>query len=228
MTEHEVQPGECLSSIAKLYGFGDWHTIYDDPANADFKQHRPNPNIIYPGDILYIPEKELGKESRPTDQKHRFQAGGPKTVLRLALKDKKWKPLTGKKYKLILGDQTLEGNTDGDGVLEEPIAADAEQADLTVWPDTDSSTKTYAWTLLLGHLDPVEKFSGLEARLNNLGLPCGDITTKPSEDQQRAIAERLDLFRARVGMTQDPPDDDQTRQRLVEKHDQKSKGGAGG
>src|SRR4249920_494288 len=55
-TTHTVLQGECLSSIAHDFGFGDWHVIYDHPQNASFKTKRPNPNLIYPGDELFIPD----------------------------------------------------------------------------------------------------------------------------------------------------------------------------
>jgi hypothetical protein len=32
-----------------------WRTIYDHPSNADFKRKRPNPNLIFPGDRIFIP-----------------------------------------------------------------------------------------------------------------------------------------------------------------------------
>ncbi len=50
-TQHPVKKGECLSSIAKQYGLN-WQTVYK--ANeAEIK----NPNRIYPGQTLEIPEK---------------------------------------------------------------------------------------------------------------------------------------------------------------------------
>ena len=47
-TQHVVARGECLTSIADHYGFPDYRVIYDDPANADFKQRRPNPKSSTP------------------------------------------------------------------------------------------------------------------------------------------------------------------------------------
>lgn len=55
MPEHTVKAGECLSSIAASYGFRDYRTICDHPSNAAFRAKRPNPNLIYPGDVVMIP-----------------------------------------------------------------------------------------------------------------------------------------------------------------------------
>ena len=55
---YTVQQGDCLSSIAQNFGFPDYATIYRDPENAAFRKKRPNPNVICPGDILYIPDNK--------------------------------------------------------------------------------------------------------------------------------------------------------------------------
>ena len=56
-TTHIVKRGENLPMIAKKYGFHDWKTIYDHPNNREFRKKRPNPNLILPGDQLFIPDK---------------------------------------------------------------------------------------------------------------------------------------------------------------------------
>jgi hypothetical protein len=55
-TEYIVVSGDYLSKIAKRFGFDDWRTIYNHPDNAAFRAKRPNPNLIYPGDRLMIPD----------------------------------------------------------------------------------------------------------------------------------------------------------------------------
>jgi hypothetical protein len=56
-TTHTVKHGENLTIIARHYGFTDWHTIYDDPANAAFRRKRPNPHLILAGDAIVIPDR---------------------------------------------------------------------------------------------------------------------------------------------------------------------------
>src|SRR5271163_1627804 len=84
---HTVVQGECLSSIAYNYGFGDWHIIYDDSHNADFKAKRPNPNLIYPGDELYIPDVKPRDDNCQTDANHRFQLLTQPTYVNLRIQD---------------------------------------------------------------------------------------------------------------------------------------------
>ena len=57
MPTHIVRAGENLTAIARKYGYSDWKTIYDHARNADFRKKRPNPNVIMPGDEIYVPDK---------------------------------------------------------------------------------------------------------------------------------------------------------------------------
>ena len=54
-TRYTVQPGDSLSKIATRHGLPSWRMVYNSPDNADFRRKRPNPNLIYPGDVLILP-----------------------------------------------------------------------------------------------------------------------------------------------------------------------------
>ena len=66
MPMYTVAQGDCLSSIALHHGYADWRKIYNHADNADFRRLRPNPNCIYPGDSIYIPETDTRTESAPS------------------------------------------------------------------------------------------------------------------------------------------------------------------
>jgi hypothetical protein len=51
-----VKRGDNLSSIAQKHGIRSWQEIYSHPDNATFRSKRPNPNLIYPGDVVMIPK----------------------------------------------------------------------------------------------------------------------------------------------------------------------------
>lgn len=57
MLTHTVVTGDTLSAIAVRYGFeaGEWELIYNQPSNSQFRQLRPDPNLIEPGDKVRIP-----------------------------------------------------------------------------------------------------------------------------------------------------------------------------
>jgi hypothetical protein len=56
MDIHVVKKDETLSSIARTYGFDDWRTIYYHEGNNAFRLKRPDPDVIFPGDELFIPD----------------------------------------------------------------------------------------------------------------------------------------------------------------------------
>lgn len=171
--EHIVQQGECLSSIAKQYGFSDRNTIYNDDRNSALRGLRPDPNVLFPGDRLTIPDKEPKLESCPTTRVHKFQLKRPEARLKLVVRDIDGVPLSGKKYKLTVAGTLVEGVLPDGALLDQPIPPDAVEGELTVWAEEEYPDFADTWKLKLGHLDPVETVQGLQARLNNLGYDCG-------------------------------------------------------
>src|SRR5215467_12200413 len=111
--QHSVEQGECLSSIAEQYGFANWSTIYEDPSNAQFRQLRPNPNLIYPGDQLWIRDKSSKTLPVCTEKKHTLLLNSSKTRLRMVLKDEEGRPMADVKYELTIGDTQISGVTSG-------------------------------------------------------------------------------------------------------------------
>jgi LysM repeat protein len=54
-TIYTVVKGDNLTFIARKFGVRSWRDIYFHPDNAAFRALRPNPDLIYPGDVLKIP-----------------------------------------------------------------------------------------------------------------------------------------------------------------------------
>ena len=214
MPEHVVQQGECLASLARQYGFASWRTIYEDPQNAAFRQKRPNPNVIFPGDTLFIPERQTKAVDSPDAQAHRFKSKGQKSLLRIKVRDEADQPLAGKPYRLCVESAVLEGTTDGDGLIEQPIPASAQSGDLTVWLDGQDRREDAFWPLDIGHLDPVEELLGAQARLNNLGFDAGPVDGVDGSRTRAAVAE----FQEKHGLTVDGICGPQTQAKLKDVH----------
>jgi len=53
---YTVKVGDNLSAIAKRFGIPNWQSIYNSPENKAFRAKRPNPNLIYAGDVLMVPD----------------------------------------------------------------------------------------------------------------------------------------------------------------------------
>jgi Putative peptidoglycan binding domain len=156
-----VEQGDHLAKIADEHGFADWHTIWDDPGNADLKKKR-DPHTLLPGDKLFIPDKQPKSVSVTTGAPRRFMLKGKGIKLRVKLLDFVGKPLENASIQLTIDGQSGPTTTDGDGVVEVGLKPSAEQATLTAGG--------VDYVLKLGHLDPADERSGLIARLRNLGF----------------------------------------------------------
>lgn len=210
--DHTVRQGECLSKIALKYGFTDWKFLYEHPDNSALRRKRPNPNVLYPGDVVKIPEMRKKEEQAGTGKVHRFQVKTPKKFLRIVFKTPKGDVYENEPYTLEFeSGASKAGKTDGRGLLNEPVPLGERLATLKI--------AGRALGLRLGHLNPNgdvenEDLSGIQARLNNLGYPCGANDGKYGRHTRTALAvfqegEKLDVN----GLPDEP-----TLKKLEEQH----------
>lgn len=222
---HVVAQGECFSSIAKLYRFSDYRLIYDHPNNAELKAKRPNPNVLYPGDQVFIPDKERKKVSGATGKRHKFVIDRKKVIIRLVVKDENWEPFVGKNYQLKIDGFAYAGSSSTtDGKIEHPragepdISPDLEEAELSVWLNPDQSKAPAVWKLNLGHLDPVNEVTGVQKRLANLGFSVG----APDGELNDMTRAALTVFQTLAVLEASGENDTKTRDALVQNHDKLS------
>lgn len=177
-TEHVVEQGQHLALIARQHGFPNWEPIWNAPENASLRDERKNPNILLPGDVLFIPDKVAKEESRATEKRHKFVVQGQKLTVRIALHGLDNKPLGGHECALVVGTDTKEFATGSDGILEREIPADADAGTLIDGGPPPSAGQVRVLREIpfrIGRLDPATEVSGEVARLNNLGYTAGDV-----------------------------------------------------
>lgn len=185
---YTVQQGDYISKIAKDNGFTDYTIIWNHPNNADLKNLRQNPNVLFPGDQVFIPDMEQKEESGATDKRHPFVVNKQTLTLRLVLEDVYEKPIAGAQCALLVDGQIFQLTTDDDGKLEQEIPLDAKEGTLTIRGDQTPFADDVL-RLKIGHLDPVTEVSGQVARLNNLGYFAGPLDGSNQDAFESAVEE---------------------------------------
>jgi hypothetical protein len=185
--EHIVRDGEYLSSIAAEYGFSNYTSIWLHPENAELKAKRKNPNVLLPGDKLYIPDRETKTMSVSTGKLHKFQLSASPVRLRIVIRDENGEPLANAVFRLTIEGNTTTVTTDGSGLLVQEIAPTSHSGTLIL--EQDGSPTDMEVALKIGFLHPVEDISGIQARLNNLGYNAGAIGAADEAGIRSAIEE---------------------------------------
>ncbi len=170
---HVVQQGEWVSKIAARYGFiSNWMRVWKHAQNADLREKRKDPNVLYPGDLLFIPELETKNETCATGQWHKFRLKAATKKLKFVFLDWEDRPRTGIPCALELDDKQFRasGKTDDQGRIEFVIPEGVGTGQLMV-----GMHRSEVYPVMLGHLDPIDEITGYQQRLMNLGYYHGEI-----------------------------------------------------
>lgn len=201
--QYVARDKDGIESIAFRHGFF-WETIWNDPGNTALREVRKDPNVLLPGDKVFIPEKRIKEVSKSHEQTHRFRKKGVPHVLRFQFLKFSGDPYASMKADIAVGGKLLDATTDADGWLEIPIM-----------PDATSAVVKFAngekYSLDLGRLNPVTEPTGVQQRLRNLGWAHLEITGTLDEPTRAALAsfQRLNQLEP-TGLP-----DQATRDRLV-------------
>lgn len=208
-TNHQVKAGDCLSSIAFEYGFLP-DTIWNHPSNAELKKKRKDPNVLLPGDVVFVPDKRLKEVSHATNQVHKFTVKNvpAKLSLRLLFEGE---PRRSEPYTLDIDGKKISGTSDSDGNIKISIPPNARSGKLTI----GTGERLMEYNLQLGRLDPVDQISGVQSRLNNLGFNCGRVNGVLNDETKEA----LEAFQVSVGLPPNGELDAATQAKLYESHE---------
>lgn len=221
---HYVRQGEYLAMIARTYGFTNSQTIWDAPENKGLKEKRKNPNILFPNDELFIPDRQTKEQSRPTETRHRFKVKFEKLRLRIVLTDSKNKPFDGHECTLLIEGEPHEISTKSDGLLAMDISEKTGQGKVRDrGHSSDEPRITREIPLQIGHLHPVDEISGQIGRLNNLGylagdpgIPLGTPDEEPERHQQ--LQSAIEEFQCDFELKVDGICGKKTQDKLAEVH----------
>jgi hypothetical protein len=201
---HRVQQGECLASIAARYGHA-WKTVWNHPENKQLRDARKDPNVLHPGDAVFVPDKALKAEPAVTNKRHQFKVHLEKSKLHLRLTGA-FQSLEGEPFVIELGGERIEGKTDSDGKLEAEIPAGLTEVTLLL------PKRRQSYTLSLGHLDPSDVARGAEERLRNLGMLSSD------HPDDVSLGAALSMFQRVKKLEETGALDDRTAAALRDEH----------
>ncbi len=173
--KHVAKQGEDIAWIAQKYGRRNWKAIYEHADNDALREARPDPHVLQEGDEVIIPPVEPKTHEVETGGEYTFVLPVPKLKVRMFLQDHLGVPYDSKKYRLTVGNDEYEGQTDTDGLVDVEVAATAKQGELFLItsPPSAAAEVGHKYELMLAHLDPPQTITGARARLANLGFDTG-------------------------------------------------------
>ena len=204
---YQVRQGDCLTSIAFRAGF-DRETLWNHPKNAGLQRKRMDPNVLMPGDVVFIPERAAKQVDGETEVRHSFRRKRVPAKLGIRLMAFGL-PRRNVEYILEIDGEMIRGTTDEEGYLECSIKPQASRGKLIVEPGENKDE----YTVTLGGIDPIDEVSGLQGRLINLGYDC-EMTGELDDRTKTAIS----LFQKEHDLEPTGEPDPRTREELERVH----------
>lgn len=208
-----VRQGDHLTRLAYVHGF-DADTVWNHERNAELREMGRSPDILAPGDILYLPVKPKDGLAFSAGSGNRYRAQVPKIKVSLTFMDAD-QVLANERYEVHgLGTDGSSGQsalheTDGDGTVELELPVTTREVTI-VFPN-----QNIAYEVRVGDMDPLAEMAGIQKRLENLGyLPRERESAAEGAYVQAAIAE----FQKKHGLSPTGTIDDQTSKLLKDEH----------
>jgi hypothetical protein len=186
--------------------------VWEHPRNAELRARRSNPNVLLPGDELFLPVLREREESCATARTHTFQRKGVPSSLLLRCLDLHGEPRAGEVFRVLATGFERAGKLDGDGWLRLRVPPDLREVEVIVGEEkTDMETR---YQLRVGHLDPIDTLTGVCDRLHNLGYYHGPPLAEPDGPLRQAVAR----FRADAALPAGSAVDGPFRDALKQRH----------
>jgi len=185
MPNHKKELVEWIGSIAAKNGHKSWRKVFNHGNNSSLKSKRKEPNLLVPGDIVYVPPVTPKDESGGTEKRHWFRLSRDKEdkfQIRLTDADMYFKAFGAINYRLEIGSQKKTGQlTKSDEVIEIPLGMEEETGEFEL--------DGYVIQLQIGALEPHDRVSGLQTRIINLGFDPGPIDNIAGKKTERGIKD---------------------------------------
>ncbi len=218
MRAYVIRAGDDLDLLAARMGF-DAGEVWNDDQNRELRERRQDPNVLAPGDVVYLPEPHDEPQRLAAHTTNRYRAAVGRVRLDLLLTAGGPEPLANEPYEVRGAGAPISGRSDGQGHATIEVPARVRELELLL---PEQGTRS---VLRLGHLDPASDASGVRTRLANLGyLPPYDLLP-PYMRPERSPAEleheltaALRRFQGEHGLSATGGLDDATRDALRRAH----------
>ena len=164
MVNHVVEQGEDINLIAHNYGFCP-DSVWEDGENTELREARGNPDTLFPGDVVFVPDKKAGEATCSAGSKHRFRLKGVPSVVEIRF-GYDGEPYAKQAYRIVASGYRgkAEGELDDEGRIKIRVMPDIRKIRIII-----GDVETVEYELSVGCFDPIDTVSGAQARLRNLG-----------------------------------------------------------
>jgi hypothetical protein len=195
-----------MKRIALAHGC-DADAVWNHSLNAHLRQERASMDMLYPGDVLYLPEPTRQWLPVVAGTTSRFVATVPRTTVTLTL-SQAGAPIANASCVVrelpSLGPLT----TSDKGLVTFEIPLTTHLVTL------DFESTGLSVVCRIGHLDPIDTPSGVRQRLRNLGYPVDNGSGNSAELQASLCMFQM----GQPGLAADGSASDQTCKRLALVH----------
>ena len=213
MPMHVVCQGETLTIIALESGIPA-KDIWEHDKNTDLRTARPDPDVLAPGDVIFIPEDKRPELSFSPGTANKYKAELPAVQLNM-----KVAAHAGEAFVIRTpSGKAIEGTVGEDGSLQAAIGPLARHVRLS-FPQS-----AVEWEVAVGHLDPATLPSGARARLMNLGYMLsieelfGIEVAEAMDATTRPLSDAIEAFQCDQGLPETGVLDQATADALVKQH----------
>lgn len=213
MRPYVVRQGDYLAQIAHRRSFSA-EKVWNHPLNDELRKRRASPDILHPGDILYLPDAREGWNPLPltTGGENPFTARIPTVEIKLVLERADRTPIANKPFHVEgMGPEPFEGTTDGTGLALFPVPVHVREVGLSL------DEESLYYYVRVGNLDPANEPSGAAKRLAHLGY-LARINFNEAQPSTHALTEAIAAFQDAQCIKITGCIDDATHDALVQAH----------
>lgn len=215
MQPYVVRQGDYLTKLAHQLGF-DADEVWKDAKNSELKDLRKSPDILAPGDVLFIPTEPPPSLALTSGTTNDYNATIPRVTVTLVFLDGT-EPLKGEPCSiegLDANDPDVPTSTNDEGKLVLQIPVTIREIAVR-FPD-----RTLGYRFCVGDLNPAIEPSGIRQRLCNLGyLLTHDVAEGGSTaEEDEVLKMAVSYFQSANGLAATGEIDDATRKAIVDAH----------